>query len=52
MEGEGITGSSSKAFFPIKPQSQPPAGHCFALALGSKRMRFAELQRKRQSKTS
>lgn len=36
----------SKAFFPTKPQRQPPAGHCFSLALGSELMGFAQLQQK------
>lgn len=46
MEGKSIPGSGSRAFFPTEPQSQPPAGHGFALALGSQQMNCAELQQK------
>lgn len=46
MEGVSITGSDLKAFFSTESESQPPAGHRYALGLLSEWTCFAEHQQK------
>lgn len=46
MEGESIAGRDWKAFFSTKSESQPPAGHRYALGLVSEQTCCAERQQK------